>query len=87
MQEATERMKKILDAKYEAADLPKLVQECDHLNNNEKEKLQQLLDKYKHLFDGTLGHWQKEEYDIELRQDAELYHACPYLIPCHMKPL
>ena len=35
---------------------------------------------YETLFDGTLYHWTEEEYDIELRQDAEPYHARPYPI-------
>ena len=41
----------------------------------------ELLNKYETLFDGTLGHWSEEEYDVELRQDAEPYHARPYPIP------
>ena len=41
----------------------------------------ELLTKYETLFDGTLGHWSEEEYNIELRQDVEPYHAQPYPIP------
>jgi hypothetical protein len=33
------------------------------------------------LFDGTLGHWQDETYDITLRDDAKPYHARAYPIP------
>ncbi len=37
--------------------------------------------KYKSLFDSTLGHWKNEEYHIEVKLDAEPYHAHPYPIP------
>jgi hypothetical protein len=53
---ATERTTRILDAKYEKANLKELVdQECRHLNNKEKELLLKLLLEYETLFDGTLG--------------------------------
>jgi hypothetical protein len=79
--EATERIKRILDAKYEPADLDQIVQECNHLKYDEKHKLRMLLEKYKILFDGTLGHWTSDPYDIELKPDAKPYHAKPYPIP------
>ena len=44
------------NAKYEKADLPKLVEESfSHLTSDECQKLLQLLIKYEGLFDGTLG--------------------------------
>ena len=46
-EEAIERMKYILDAKYEAADLEQIVAESVHLDNNEQQVLLQLLNKYK----------------------------------------
>ena len=66
-------MRTFLDAKYKAADLNEVVLNC--------EQLMEFLTKYETLFDGTLGHWTEEEYDIELQQDAEPYHARPYPIP------
>ena len=51
MEEAIERIKNILDAKYEEADLDQIVAESVHLNNFEQKKLLQLLEKYKPLFD------------------------------------
>ena len=62
-----ERIKKILDAKYEAADLNQVVTEITYLNPQEKEQLLQLLKKYETLFNGTLGKWKSKPYDIELR--------------------
>ncbi len=53
---ATKRMVKILDAKYEKADLPAIIREnCSHLTAAKKEKLLSVLLKFKPLFDGTLG--------------------------------
>ena len=53
---ATEHIKQILDAKYEPADLELLMKECQHLSKAEQHQLLQLLKKYDNLFDGTLGY-------------------------------
>ena len=37
--------------------------------------------KYESLFDGTLGTWKGEDYDIELCSDAIPYHARAFPIP------
>ena len=57
MTDATERMKQILDAKYQPADLDQVIADCTHLNEEERDSLKQLLQKYKGLFDGSLGNW------------------------------
>jgi hypothetical protein len=79
--EAAERIKEILDAKYEPANLDELTANCTHLTEEQQEQLNTLLKKYKTLFDGTLGYWKGEDYDIELRSDATPYHARPFPIP------
>ena len=76
-----ERLSTILDAKYQPADLDKVVKECSHLQKEEQVKLRQLLERYKTLFDGTLGKWKDLAYDVELKEDAKPYHARPYPIP------
>ena len=81
VEDAVDRMKNILDAKYTKADLEQYVKECDYLSSEEKESLLALLKKYETLFDGTLGRWKNEQYDIELKPDAEPYHARAYPIP------
>ena len=81
LHDATERMKSILDAKYEKANLDKIVDDCYHLNETDKRKLYNLLKKYEVLFDGTLGHWKDGDYNIEVKKGAEPYHARPYPIP------
>ena len=77
----TSRIHKILDAKYEKADLDKVCRECTHLTEEEQAQLLALLKKYELLFDGTLGTWTGDPYDIELKPDAKPYHARAYPIP------
>ena len=81
LEEAAERIKRILDAKYEPANLEEIVANHDHLSDEEKEGLYSLLKKYESLFDGSLGTWKGEDYNIELRSDATPYHARAFPIP------
>lgn len=79
--DATTRMKKILDAKYEPADLDKVCAECKDLTAEERDKLKRLLEQYEELFDGKLGKWTGDPYEIELKEGVEPYHAKPFPIP------
>jgi transposase InsO family protein len=79
--EATSRLKQILDAKYEKADLDAVCDDCTNLTGRQRDMLKRLLEKHESLFDGTLGHWRGETYDIELKPDAKPYHARAYPIP------
>jgi hypothetical protein len=74
-------MKTILDAKYEKANLEEVVATCKHLSEHEQASLLELLNKYEDLFDGTLGHWVGEDYNVELKPGATPYHARAYPIP------
>ena len=86
--EAMERIKRILDAKYEKADLNEVAENSDHLNEKQKVKLRGLLFEFKELFDGSLGRWEMDDYNVELRSDAQPYHAKAYPIPrCHQETL
>jgi len=76
-----ERMSRILDAKYAKADLDEVVNSCTHLSNQEQTALRDLLREFEPLFDGTLGHWQGPDYQVELKADASPYHARPFPIP------
>ena len=76
-----DRIKQILDAKYEAADLKEIAEEADHLSEEEKQQLYQLLIKYETLFDGTLGTWKNETLSLKLKADAKPYHARAFPIP------
>ena len=81
VRQAMERLRDILDAKYEKADLDKVVDQCDYLTKNQKHQLLHVLNKFSDLFDGTLGKWNMGAYDIQLRPGATPYHAKPYPIP------
>jgi hypothetical protein len=74
--DALKCIKRILDAKYEPANLRKVAKEANHLPEEQQEELHTLLNKYEDLFDGTLGHWK-----VELKPDATPYHARAYPIP------
>eukprot|EP00984_Skeletonema_dohrnii_P028340 scaffold18300_cov116-Skeletonema_dohrnii-CCMP3373.AAC.1 len=64
--EETERVTRILDAKYTAADLPTVVEEnCSHLTNRQKEALLKVLQNHEGMFKGTLGKWVGEEVHFE----------------------
>ena len=55
-QDATKRVTRILETKYNKADLHSIVRDnCKHLNTDQQKKLLQPLKKYEMLFDGTLG--------------------------------
>ena len=79
--QTSNRLKRILDAKYDAADLDEVCREQEHLSQEEQRKLHTLLNKYAPLFDGTLGTWRGSMVDLKLKPDAEPYHARPYPIP------
>ena len=87
-QNSVNRVKEILDAKYEPANLDEVVDNQEQLDEEQKEQLRTLLEKYSTLFDGTLGSWEGEEYDIELKEGAKPYHAKAFPIPrIHMETL
>ena len=86
--QATDRIKEILDAKYEAADLEQVCSAQDQLNQAQQQKLLALLNRYADLFDGTLGKWNHDPIELELKPDAQPYHARPYPVPrCHAETL
>ena len=67
LDEATTRIKQILDAKYKKANLDNIASSQNHLNKEEKDKLLRLLRKYESLFNGTLGKWHSQPYNVELK--------------------
>jgi transposase InsO family protein len=78
---ASERLSRILDAKYEKANLEEVVSNLRHLTNKERKSLYDLLIEYEDLFDGTLGNWKNEQLDIELKPGVTPYHARCFPIP------
>ena len=49
--DASDRLKKILDAKYEAADLQEVCRQQHELDEDQRRQLLDLLTKYSHLFE------------------------------------
>jgi hypothetical protein len=77
-----EQIQSIIDMKYSPQDIDKIVAECVHLTTDERDKLTTLLKKFEPLFDGTLGTWDSDPIDLELKDpDAKPYHARPYPVP------
>jgi hypothetical protein len=78
----TKRMVKILDAKYEKADLPAIIREnFSHLKASDREKLLSVLLRFKLLLNGTLGNWKLLPVSFELKEDMKPYHGRLYPIP------
>ena len=77
-----ERIQSIIDAKYTPANLTQIADGCENLEVQEKAKLLTLLNKFEHLFDGTLGSWNTDPVTLELKDpNAKPYHAKPYPVP------
>jgi RNase H-like domain found in reverse transcriptase len=88
VEDTTEQIRKILDAKYQATDLKKVCSAQSHLQYQQQRKLFDLLNKFSHLFDGTLGKWNQDPIKLELKEGATPYHAQPFPIPkCHAETL
>jgi hypothetical protein len=76
------RSTKILDAEYKPAILEEVSKTCENLNEEEQHKLLQVLQKYEHLFDGTLGEFNMAPISLNLIDPASKpVHARPYTVP------
>ena len=79
---ATQRVVKILDAKYEKANLPEIIKNnFSHLDSEEQAKLLEVLMEFEDLFDGTLGDWDTEHVSFEIKEGAKPYHGRAFPIP------
>ena len=88
-EEATQRVIKILDAKYEKADIQAIVRDnCTHLSSKEKAMLLKVLTDFEPLFDGTLGDWKTKPVSLQVKTDVTPYHGRAYPVPkVHLKVL
>jgi len=78
----TERIQRILDMNYNKADLQAVVDKLDNLNQQQQQKLLQVLQKFEPLFDGTLGCWNCKPVELELKDPhCKPVHAKPYPVP------
>ncbi len=70
-QDATKHVTRILDAKYQKADLQSIVRDnCKHLSTSQQMRSLQLLKKYEALFDGTLGDWKTKTVLFRLKEEV-----------------
>jgi hypothetical protein len=72
---------KILDAKYEKADLDTYFKLINHLDSKPKSSLKSLLSEYKHLFDGLLGDWKTDPVDLRLKSGEMPFQLSPFPVP------
>ena len=76
------RIRRVINAKYEKADLNiVMVKKCQHLRPEELYILPNLLSKSEDLFDGTLGTWNTTSIDLELKENTKPVCLRPYTIP------
>jgi hypothetical protein len=81
-QDAIKRVTRILDAKYQKADLQSIVRDnCKHLSADQQKKLLQLLKKYESLFYGTLGDWKTKPVSFQLKEGVSPYHGQAFPVP------
>ena len=80
--EATERVVRILDAKYEKANILEVIREnCKHLTVRQQVMLVSLLTEFETLFDGTLGDWKTKPVGFKLKEGTKPYHGWSYPVP------
>jgi len=78
VEDAAHRVKRILEAKYEKADVDEICLEQAELDQEQRNQLAVLLRKYEALFDGQLGRWHGQEVKLELKEGAKPCHARAY---------
>ena len=52
-----------------------------YLSKAGQKSLLKFLLQHENLFNGTLGHWYDSQYNIELKEGIEPYHAKAYHVP------
>ena len=76
-----------MDRKYQAVSPDEVVQQLNHLNNQQKTRLKAVFVKYKRVFDGTLGCHPTVEIDIELVPGAQPIYQRAYPVPYQKQEL
>ena len=79
--EAMESHHVVTAAQSTQADIREVVASLTHLTTNQRNDLFNLLSRFEKLFDGTLGHYPKRKFHIDLKNDAVPYH-CRQPYPC-----
>jgi hypothetical protein len=75
---------KPIDAEYKTTNLDDVIKTCEKFHVKEQHQLKTLLQKYEHLFDGTLGEFKMEQITISLQlmdPNCKPIHARAYTVP------
>jgi hypothetical protein len=76
------RPTKIPDAEYKPASLDDVINTCENLHVEERHQRKILLQKYGHLFDGTLGEFNMEPISLQMIDtNCNPVHARAYTVP------
>jgi hypothetical protein len=76
------RATKNLDAEYKPSSLDDVIKTCEILHVEEQHQLKSLLQKYEHLFDGTLREFNMEPISLQLMDpNCRPIHARAYTVP------
>jgi len=87
-EDAAHRVKHVLGAKCDKADVEKICEEQAGLDKQQREQLAVSLRKHEALIDGQLGRWHGQEVKLELQEGSKPHHACACNTPrCHMQTL
>ena len=70
---------------YGAVSMQDVIERQDHLNDDMKKQLKDVLDKYTTLFDGKLGSYERQKFRIHLKEGTEPVYLCPFPIPYQHK--
>ena len=68
-------MRKILESKYEEANLEELVASLTHLNRDQQLALLLVMNQHKPMFAGKVGQWKGPPIDIQLKDNVKPHHA------------
>jgi hypothetical protein len=76
------RATKTLDAEYKSTSLDDVIKTCENLHVEEQHQIKILLQKYEHLFDGTLEEFNMEPMSLQLMDPNCIpIHARAYTVP------
>jgi hypothetical protein len=78
------RATKVLDAEYKPVSLNDVIKTCENLHVEEQHQFKALLQKYEHLFGGTLGEFNMETVTISFQLmdcNCKPVHARAYTVP------
>jgi hypothetical protein len=73
---------KIIDVEYKPARLDDVINTCENLHVEEQHQLKILLQKYEHLFDGTLGEFNMGSVSLQMMDpNCKSVHVRAYTFP------